>query len=95
MTKKDFTKLTNPADQYLNTMEATATSKAVPAKENRSRHVSILLKPTTADDMKYIAKLEGTSVNNIVNELLDNYVAEYRKSPARAKKLDQALKLFS
>ena len=106
MTKKDFSNLSNPATNFLEEMntatkaqtKSTTTTKAKIVKitsERRSQHASFLLKPSTANSLKLIAKFEGTSVNNIANQLLDKYVADYRKNPAQAKKLDQALELFS
>lgn len=106
MTKKDFSNLSNPATNFLEEMntatkaqtKSTTTTKAKTVKntsERRSQHASFLLTPTTANSLKMIAKLEGTSANNIVNQLLDEYVANYRENKAKANKLDQALELFS
>ncbi|PWM28454.1 MAG: hypothetical protein DBX48_02370 [Limosilactobacillus fermentum] len=106
MTKKDFSNLSNPATNFLEEMntatkaqtKSTTTTKAKTVKntsERRSQHASFLLTPTTANSLKMIAKLEGTSANNIVNQLLDEYVANYRKNKTKANKLDQALELFS
>ena len=106
MTKKDFSNLSNPATHFLEEMntatkaqtKSTTTTKAKTVKntsESRSQHASFLLTPTTANSLKMIAKLEGTSANNIVNQLLDEYVANYRKNKTKANKLDQALELFS
>lgn len=105
-TKKDFSNMANPADTYMDEMASvtktqakqTTNHKAKPSKnssESRSQHASFLLTPTTANSLKMIAKLEGTSANNIVNQLLDKYVADYRTNKTKAKKLDQALELFS
>ena len=96
----------NPTDTYMEEMASATKAQAKQttdhkakssenSSESRSQHASFLLTPTTANSLKMIAKLEGTSANNIVNQLLDKYVSDYRKSPAKAKKLDQALKLFS
>lgn len=106
MTKKDFSNMTNPADTYMDEIASateaqakqTTNHKAKPSEnssESRSQHASFLLTPTTANSLKMIAKLEGTSANNIVNQLLDKYVADYRTNKTKAKKLDQALELFS
>ncbi|QIX59347.1 hypothetical protein HCY95_01807 [Limosilactobacillus fermentum] len=106
MTKKEFSNLSNPATTFLDEMgtatkaqaKRTTTHKAKyteVSSERLSQHASLLLKPSTANSLKMIAKFEGTSVNNIANQLLDEYVADYRKNPAQAKKLDQALELFS
>lgn len=104
MTKKTFDNLTNPADSLLNNINAASTEtqkkdtpKGRPAKdasESRSQHASFLLKPSTANSLKYIAKFENISVNEIANNLLDKYVTDYRKNPEQASKLDQALNLF-
>lgn len=106
MTKKDFSNLSNPATHFLEEMntatkaqtKSTTTTKAKTVKntsESRSQHASFLLKPSTANSLKFIAKFEGTSANDIANKLLDKYVANYKKDPTKAKKLEQALKLFS
>lgn len=105
MAKKDFSKLSNPADQFLSEMEETTTQKKqtgnhkakgnINRSESRSQHASFLLRPSTANSLKLIAKFEKTSANDIANRLLDDYVSQYRKNPDKAKKLDQALRLFS
>lgn len=106
MTKKDFSNMINPTDTYMEEMASATKAQAkqttdhkVKSSENssesRSQHASFLLTPTTANSLKMIAKLEGTSANNIVNQLLDKYVADYRTNKTKAKKLDQALELFS
>lgn len=106
MTKKNFDNLANPADSFLNNMNSASkpetqgkdTPKGRPAKdasESRSQHASLLLKPSTANSLKLIAKFEKTSTNDIANQLLDQYVADYKKDPSKARKLEQALELFS
>ncbi|AKM51087.1 hypothetical protein FEZ37_08645 [Limosilactobacillus fermentum] len=106
MTKKNFSNLTNPADTLIESMDSVNAAEphkqqapkgrpSIDAAERRSQHASLLLKPSTANSLKLIAKFEGTSINNIANGLLDKYVADYKKDPAKAKKLEQALKLFS
>lgn len=106
MTKKDFSNMTNPADTYMDEIASATEAQAKQttnhkaklsenSSESRSQHASFLLTPTTANSLKMIAKLEGTSANNIVNQLLDKYVADYRTNKTKAKKLDQALELFS
>lgn len=105
MTKKDFSNLSNPATTFLNEMDTatkaqtkrTTTRKAKHTEvssESRSQHASFLLKPSTANSLKLIAKFENISVNEIANNLLDKYVSDYRKNPEQASKLDQALNLF-
>lgn len=105
-TKKDFSNMVNPTDAFMDEMASATKAQAKQttdhkakssenSSESRSQHASFLLTPTTANSLKMIAKLEGTSANNIVNQLLDEYVADYRTNKEKAKKLDQALELFS
>lgn len=105
MTKKNFSNLTNPADALMNSMDSVSASEphkqqaskgrpSIDATESRSQHASLLLKPSTANSLKLIAKFEHTSTNDIANRLLDKYVEDYKKVPAQAEKLEQALKLF-
>lgn len=106
MAKKDFSNMSNPAEEFLGEMNSATTSQGTKtttrkaksvfkSSESRSQHASFLLKPSTANSLKFIAKFEGISVNEIANQLLDDYVKQYKKDPAKAEKLDQALELFS
>ncbi|PLA77077.1 hypothetical protein CYR83_04220 [Ligilactobacillus agilis] len=108
MAKKNFSNLNNPADMFLNEIEQVqvlseefknekdnhVSKKTNEVLESKSQHVSLLLKPSTAKNLKYIAKFEGISVNEIANRLLDGYVDEYRTDEKKAAKIDQAIELF-
>lgn len=63
-----------------------------PADERKSERLGLLVKPMTAHDIKLIAQLENTSMNDIANQLLTDYIAKYqRKHPD---KLEAARQLF-
>lgn len=107
MTKKDFNNMDNPAETMLAglnddtaTVKPERVSKRVshevkprkPADERKSERLGLLVKPTTAHDIKLIAQLENTSMNDIANQLLTDYIARYqRKHPD---KLEAARELF-
>lgn len=104
--KKDFSTLSNPADEFLDNMNINTSQSNLKtekrtaritnkAQESKSVHTSLLLTPSIANNIKMIAKLEGTSVNSIGSKLLEEYVAKYKSDPERAAKLKQALDLFS
>lgn len=52
----------------------TSTSTSTPMKENRSRRLYATVKPSTFEELERIAAHRDTSVNNLVNEILENYV---------------------
>lgn len=53
---------------------STLTSASTPMKENRSRRLYATVKPSTFEALERIAAHRDTSVNNLVNEILENYV---------------------
>ena len=90
MTKKDFSNMTNPAATMLNEVTSpsssaqrhsekkpttTSTGKAAKNKsESRSSRLELLLTPTNKAKLKALAQLQNTSVNAIINELVDSYL---------------------
>lgn len=57
--------------------QPTTTSKGKPAKkkaESRSSRLEVLLTPTSKAKLKALAQLRNTSVNSIINELVDSYL---------------------
>lgn len=90
MTKKDFSNMINPAATMLDDMtspqsstqkhseeQPTTTPKGKKAKkktESRSSRLELLLTPTNKAKLKVIAQLQNTSVNSIINELVDSYL---------------------
>lgn len=49
------------------------------AREKKSKHVHILLKPSIFDAMKDIAEKESISVNELYNHAVETFLKEYRK----------------
>lgn len=90
MTKKDFSNMINPAATMLDDMtsprsstqkhseeQPTTTSKGKPTKkkaESRSSRLEVLLTPTSKAKLKALAQLRNTSVNSIINELVNSYL---------------------
>lgn len=109
MTKKNFKDMTNPAEAFFGDADNSSTPTPVKTKqtsnsrrkssknssETRSHRATILITPTTAQSLKIIAQFEDTSVNGIINHLLEDYIADYKKNGKNASKLKQALKLFT
>lgn len=48
--------------------------KAKKKTESRSSRLELLLTPTNKAKLKVIAQLQNTSVNSIINELVDSYL---------------------
>lgn len=85
----------NPADTLLGT-EPTKTveiNERKPANEKRTERLGLLVTPSTAQDIKLVAQLEGTSFNAIANDLLEKYIKSYIKK--NGDKLEQAKQLLS
>ena len=71
--------LENPAMQFITTAEAAGPEReslAAPtvSKENKSRRVQLLLKPSVYEAVKERARRSGTSVNDWVNGVLERAV---------------------
>lgn len=83
MAKKDFSSIANPALQFISTPDteqpknetAPEGYKANPAYiEKKSRRVQLLMQPSLYELLKTRAVEEGTSVNNLIHELLEKAV---------------------
>lgn len=83
MAKKDFSNITNPALQFISKEEtnkrASQTTpegyKVNPAYiEKKSRRLQLLMQPSLYNLLKTRAVEEGTSVNNLIHELLEKAV---------------------
>lgn len=57
-------------------------------QERKSKRVNLLIKPSAIKDAKKIATMERTSVNDLINRLLEEYVA------SNADKIEQYNKIF-
>lgn len=86
MAKKDFSSIENPALQFISKEETPQTNKPTAQKipegykinpeyiEKKSRRVQLLMQPSLYDLLKSRALEEGTSVNNLIHELLEEAV---------------------
>ena len=83
MAKKDFKK--NPAEMFISTAErqpeaapANTESIVVPkgykmVREAKSQRMQLLVRPTTKDAIRKAAAAQGLSMNDLVNQILDEY----------------------
>ena len=86
MTKKDFSNIENPALQFISKEETPQTQKQTDNKtpegykvnpeyiEKKSRRLQLLMQPSLYKLLKERALEEGTSVNNLIHELLEKAV---------------------
>lgn len=86
MAKKDFSSIESPALQFISKEEAPQTQKQTSQKvpegykinpeyiEKKSRRLQLLMQPSLYDLLKERALKEGTSVNNLIHELLEKAV---------------------
>ena len=90
MSKKNFMNDISPAAAYFsnisNTNEAAAnnnnnSNKEV--KEKRDARANLLFTKTTKESLEKLAIVDRTSVNDIVNKLLEEYIATRQKDIAR------------
>lgn len=70
--KKSFS---NPALQFIS---SPADEQAEKEHETRSRRMNILLKPSTAEDLMTLAAANRTSANNLINEIIEEYIESNR-----------------
>ena len=45
-------------------------------KENKTERIQLLVRPTTKAALKQKAAAQGTSLNDLINQILDKYVEE-------------------
>lgn len=83
MAKKDFSSIANPALQFISKEETNKqASRTIPEGykinpeyiEKKSRRLQLLMQPSLYDLLKSRALEEGTSVNNLIHELLEKAV---------------------
>ena len=83
MAKKDFSSIATPALQFISNQDTEQPKKDTtqggykvnPAYiEKKSRRLQLLMQPSLYDLLKTRAVEEGTSVNNLIHELLERAV---------------------
>lgn len=65
----------NPALSYFTDKEPEA-ERAEPAKENKSRRLNILIRPSLLKDITKIATMNRTSTNDLINTVLEAYAEQ-------------------
>lgn len=91
MSKKDF-KGVNPAAAFLTpppvapAIAPPAPQPAIqvpPARETKSTRLNLVIKPSTAEQLKKIAAMNQSSVNGIINLVLEDYIEREADTLAR------------
>ena len=88
MSKKNFMNDISPAAAYFsninNTNEAAVdNNNNREVKEKRDARANLLFTKTTKESLEKLAIVDRTSVNDIVNKLLEEYIATRQKDIAR------------
>ena len=86
--KKNF-EMDNAADLFIDKTAPASTpaseeGAAIPAgfrlvKENKSERLQLLIRPTTKDIITRAARSQGISVNELINQVLDEYAERQGK----------------
>ncbi len=81
--KKNYTV---PTDAFISTPEETPEAQSIedikiPAgykivRESRSKRLQLLITPTTEADLKTAAKIKGISLNELCNNIFDEFLRE-------------------
>lgn len=83
MAKKDFSNIATPALQFISNQDTEQPEKDTTPEgykvnpayiEKKSRRLQLLMQPSLYDLLKTRAVEEGTSVNNLIHELLEEAV---------------------
>ncbi len=74
MAKKGF-KDTNPALQFISppTHNTHNTQEAPSAEERKTKRLNLLLRPSVLADLTKIARMKETSVNDLINSIVEDY----------------------
>lgn len=78
-------KINRKADESKTSTESRSQRKAKGSL--KSKHRTMLIKPRTDDYLKAIAMIYGTSVNEVINQALDDYVAIKLQDPEIGSKI--------
>jgi hypothetical protein len=68
-------------DEVVNNLESVGanTERAELDRETKSKRLNLLVKPSILDDVKKIAVMRQVSVNDLINQLLDQHRTENHK----------------
>lgn len=73
---KEFNNMSNPANNFIKK----GNEKDTQEEEQRSKQMSILVKPSTHERLKLASSLENNSVNGIINDVLEVYLEENKEA---------------
>ena len=74
MTKKTHTGIENPALQFISNAETTSREqKQATDQQTKSKRLNLLLRPALLEDLKKIAAMRQTSVNDLINTVLAEF----------------------
>lgn len=89
MAKKDFKKNTaelfiSAADEQPEVKAAAQEGTTIPkgfklTRENKSERMQLLVRPTTKEAIKKAAAAQGVSMNDLINQILDEYTERQGK----------------
>ncbi|MEM1506253.1 toxin-antitoxin system HicB family antitoxin [Domibacillus sp. 8LH] len=80
MSKKNF-KVNNPAARFINTDQTQQTDNThnkpdSESTETKSKRLNLLVTPSLHVNLKKVATMEETSVNDLINRVLNEYVED-------------------
>lgn len=90
--KKDFSQLKQPSNPALNFMTEPEASRPEKDAETKTKRLNLLLKPSLHEKTKKIAYIEQTSVNDLINTILEAYAEENKEAIALYDKLQELKK---
>jgi len=80
--------LDNPANKFINTkqgkgtdntQQADNTHHTADAEETKSKRLNLLVKPSVLANFKKIATMEQTSVNDLINTLMESHITDNKE----------------
>lgn len=85
MAKKDFS--SNPALQFISTpvkpSEAAPIERKGSSQERKTKRLNLLIQPSTLERLTKIAHMKVTSVNDLINTVLKEYVDTEHEAVAK------------
>lgn len=73
--------ISNPANKFINTDNTDNTSNTDNGSntehtetETKSKRLNLLVKPSVLDNFKKIATMEQTSVNDLINQIMEDHI---------------------
>lgn len=64
-----------------------------PAAEKQTAHINLLVTPTLKDDLLLLARMNGSSLNSMINTIVSDYVAERKTNIDQYRKIVEGMKV--